>query len=93
MPGTTLVLPLRSRSTRLACQASVMQGAGRTNFSVFLRARGRLPSKAHFAMTHQHLRGGVIIMRVGTRKAFVNFRGGDIHLADLVMGVYVTCRV
>ena len=87
-----LVLPLRSRFIKLACQVSVMQGAGRTNFSVFLRARGRVPLTEHFAMDLRHLCRDVVIMRVGVRKAFINFRGGDCHLADLILKRYVACE-
>jgi hypothetical protein len=83
--------PLPSRFAQLACQVTLIQGADRTKFSVFLQTRGRLPLNARFAMDVDHLDKDVLIVRVGVRRPFISLRGGDSYLADLIMKRYAAC--
>jgi hypothetical protein len=79
---------LPSRFAQLACQVTLIQGANRTKFSVFLQTRGRRPLNTRFAMDVDHLDRDILILRVGVRRPFISLRGGDSHLADLIMKRY-----
>jgi len=65
--------------------ATVLQGRHRINYAIFFKNHVSLPLNHCFAQNESCLRGDLVVMRVGAQAQFINFRGRDASLADLVI--------
>ena len=78
------------------CRVVVLDGAEEKIFAVFFKRHRSFGTNSCIVglvhpstLTSATVHSDVVVMRVGTGGQFINMRGKDGHIADLMMGRYV----